>query len=60
MQWNVITVVAILLIKKSKSKLESAEKRVVVREEPASSSDAKLDNLIKTMERMMDKIFVTD
>lgn len=60
MQWNAISVEANFLIKKSKSKPERVEKIVVFREEPGSSSNEKLDSLIKTMERMMDKISITD
>lgn len=60
MEWNAISFEANLIIKKSKSKLERVEKKVVFKEEPASSSIAKLDNLIKTMERMMDRISITN
>jgi len=59
MQRNAINVEANFLIKKSKSKLERATKKVVYKEEIASSFDAKLDNLIKAMERMMDRISIT-
>lgn len=60
MQQNAVSVEANLLIKKSKSKPESTENKVVFKEESSSSLDVKLDTLIKTMERMMDRISITD
>jgi len=60
MQQNTASVEANLLTKKSKSKLERTEKKVVFKEYPSSSSDVKLNTMTKTMERMMDRISITD
>lgn len=57
---NAISVEANLLIKKSKIKLEKPEKKVTVKEEPSSSSEGKLDTLIKTMERMMERMTISN
>lgn len=60
MQRNAVSVEANMLIKKSKTKLERPEKKVVFKEEPFSYSDVKLDTLIKTMEIMMDIMCIID
>jgi len=60
MQHNAVSLEANLLIKKSKLKLEKLGKKVTIEEETSSSFDGKLDTLIKTMERMMDKITIAD
>lgn len=57
MQKNVVIVEANLLAKKSKLKIE---KRVTIKEEPSTSSDIKLDTLVKTMEKMMEKMTLLD
>lgn len=58
MQSNVFKVEANLLSKKSKLK---TERRVTIKEEPSSSSsDLKIDNLVKTMEIMMERMTVVD
>jgi hypothetical protein len=37
------------------------ERRVTIKEEPSTSSaDAKIDSLVKTMERMMDRLEIFD
>ena len=46
-----------LIIKKSKIK---TEKRVTIKEEISTSSEGKLDTLIKTMENMMDNMSIDD
>ena len=46
-----------LIIKKSKIK---TEKMVTIKEETSTSSEGKLDTLIKTMEKMMDKMAITE
>jgi len=49
------------LIKKSKIKPKKPKKKVTIKEESSSSSfSVKLDTLIKTMERMMDRITIDD
>lgn len=60
MQWNVVSVEANLLIKKSKSKHARTKKKFVFKEEASSSLDVNLDTLIKTMEKMMDRISITN
>lgn len=58
MKINAVSVEAKLLPKRERLK---AERRVTIKEELASSlSDAKLDTLVKTMERMMKMINLTD
>jgi len=57
MQRNAVSVEANFLINKSKTKLE---KKVSFKEESSSSSNVKLDTLIKIMERMMDKMSIVD
>lgn len=56
MHKNIMSVDANLMIKKSKIK---PEKKFTIKEE-SSSSDGKLDTLIKTMERMIDKKTIAD
>lgn len=50
MQRNVVSVEANMFEKKAKLR---SNKRVTIKEEPCSSSDVKLDTLVKTMERMI-------
>jgi len=58
MKRNVVSVEAIFLAKRAKLKDQT---RVTIKEEPSSSSsDAKLDTLVKTMERMMERISLTN
>jgi len=58
MQSNAVKVDTNLLAKKSNLK---TERRVTIKEEPSSSSlDLKIDNLIKTMERMMERMTMAD
>jgi len=57
MQKNGVSVEANLLIKKSKMK---PEKKVTIKEESSSSSDGKLDTLIKTMEKMMERMTIAN
>jgi len=57
MQINVVSVEENLLAKREKLKVE---RRVTIKEVPSSSSDAKLDTLVKTMERMMERMTLTD
>jgi len=57
MQKNTVSVEANLHIKRSKTK---TEKKVTIKEEPSTSSEEKLDSLIKTMERMMDKMSIKE
>lgn len=56
MQNNVVSVEANLLAKRERMRLE---KRVSVKEE-ASNSNVKMDTLIRTMERMVDWLSITD
>jgi hypothetical protein len=57
MQKNAVSVEVNLHIKRSKTK---TEKKVTIKEEPSTSSEGKLDSLIKTMERMMDKMSIKE
>lgn len=52
-QKNVVSVEANLLSKKAKLRIE---KRETIKEEPSSSSDVKIDTLVKTMEKPMERI----
>lgn len=56
MHKNAISVEANFSIKKSKMK---GEKRVTIKEEASSSSDVKLDTLIRIVERMVDRMSIT-
>ena len=53
MQGNEVSVEANLIVKKSKIK---TEKRVTINEEKFTSSQRNLDTLIKTMEKIMEKL----
>ena len=57
MQMNVISVESNFPIKKSKTK---SDRKVKMKEETSSSFEVKLYTLIRTMERMVDKISITD
>lgn len=58
MQSNVVKVEANLLAKKSKLK---TERRITIKEEPSSSSSyLKIDNLVKIMERIMERMTRAD
>ena len=58
MQRGAISFEANLIAKRARMR---AEKRVTYKEEPvASTSDAKIDNLVRVMERMMDKISLNE
>lgn len=57
MQKNVVSVEAKLLAKKS---MLRSKKRVTIKEEPSSSSNVKLDTLVKIMERMLEIMAFTD
>lgn len=52
-----VNVEANLLAKKTKMK---TKKRVTIKEEPSTSSDIKLDTLVKTIEKKMEKMTLTD
>jgi hypothetical protein len=40
---------------------QRTERRVTIKEEPSTStSDAKIDSLVRTMERMMERLEITD
>ena len=56
MQKNVVSIEANLLAKRERMR---SEKRVIVKEE-ASTSDVKMDTLIRTMERMVDWLSITN
>lgn len=58
-QANALKVEANLLAKKAKLK---TERRVTIKEEhsPSSSSNYKIDNLLKTIERMIERISIID
>lgn len=60
MQNNAVSVEANLMIKKSQLKHEKLEKRVTMKEEPSSSTNLKLDALVKTMDRMADQMINSD
>ena len=54
MQRDAVSIEANLLAKRSRLR---TERRVTIREEPSTStSNAKIDSLVRTMERMMDRI----
>jgi hypothetical protein len=58
MQKSVVSVEANLLARRARQK---TERRVTIKEEPStSSSDAKLDSLARAMEKMMERLTVTD
>lgn len=57
MQSNVVSVDANLLEKKSKMKIE---RKVTMKEKPTTSFDAMLDNLVNTMEDMLENIALSD
>jgi hypothetical protein len=58
MQRDVVSVEENMLAKRARQR---TEKRVTIKEEPStSSSDAKLDSLVRTMERMMDRLDIVD
>jgi hypothetical protein len=58
MQRSVISVEANLLARRARQR---TEKRVTIKEEPStSSSDAKLDSLTRAMEKMMERLTMTD
>jgi len=57
MQKNDVSVEANLLAKKSKLRVK---KRMTIKEEPSSSSDVKLDTLVKNMVRVMERMTLTD
>ena len=56
-QRNVVSMEANFIIEKSKIK---TKKIVTIKEETSTSSEGKLDTLIKTLEKMMDKISIID
>ena len=61
MKNNAVSVEANLMIKKSQLKHEKPEKNVTIKEEPStSSSDAKLYSLTRAMEKMMERLTITD
>jgi len=57
MQKNVVSVKSNLLAKKSKMK---TERKVTIKEDTSTSSNAKLDTLVKTMEKMMERMTLGD
>ena len=57
MQKNSVSVATNLSIKKSKMK---GERKVTIKEEASSSFEVKFDTLIRTIERMVDKISITE
>jgi hypothetical protein len=58
MQRSVVSVEANLLARRARQR---TEKRVTIKEEPStSSSDAKLDSLARAMEKMMERLTITD
>ena len=56
MKKNTVSIEENLTIKKSNTK---GERKVTIKEEPSTSSDAKLDTLIRKMDRMVDKMSIT-
>lgn len=59
-QDNAVSVEENLMIKKSQLKHEKPKKKVTIKEEPSSSTNIKLDTLIKTMDRMADQMINLD
>ena len=57
MQKNVVSVEANLLANKAKF---GSEKRVTIKQESSLSSNVNMDNLVKTMERMMERMTLTN
>lgn len=57
MQKNVLSIKANPLAKKAKIK---TKRRVTFREEPSSSLDTKLDMVVKSLEKMVEKMSITD
>jgi hypothetical protein len=58
MQKSVVSVEANLLARRARQR---TERRVTIKEEPStSSSDAKLDSLARAMEKMMERLTITD
>jgi hypothetical protein len=58
MQRCVVSVEANLLAKRARQR---TKRRVTIKEEPSTSSvDAKIDSLVRTMERMMERLDITD
>ena len=57
MKINVVSVEANFLAKEVKLR---TEKQVTIKEQSSSPSDVKLDTLVKTMERMMERMTLTD
>lgn len=57
MKRNIVSVEVNLFAKREKLKFE---RRVTIKEEPSSSLDEKLDTLVKTMERVMGRMTMTN
>lgn len=57
MQRNVVSVEANLLINKSKRKVE---KRVTIKEETSSSPKEKFDNLIRNVDKMVERMSILE
>jgi hypothetical protein len=58
MQKSAISVEANLLVKRARQRIE---RRVAIKEEPSTStSDSKLDYLARAMERMMERLTVSE
>jgi hypothetical protein len=58
MQKSVVSVEANLLARRARQR---KERRVTIKEEPTtSSSDAKLESIVRTMERMMERLTIID
>jgi len=58
MQKSAVSVEANLLARRARKR---TKRRVTIKEEPSmSSSDAKLDSIVRTMERMMERITIND
>lgn len=60
MQNNAVSVEENLMIKKFQWNHEKLEKKVTVKEETSSSTNLKLDALIRTMERMANRMINSD
>lgn len=60
MKNNAVSVEENLMINISQLKHEKPEKKVTIKEEPSSSTNLKLDALIRTMERMANRMINSD
>lgn len=54
---NSVSIEANLLIKKSKTKNEH---KVTIKEEPSTTFDTKFDAFLRTIERMVNRMFISD